>query len=217
MRAQFLDRQLKLGLRADIGPEAMAAELAKFSRANVAEYLLSEPIPPGYETFVNGRRGVAEEAVKAPGPIVYVFNWWPQILTFALAYLRGRSPVGPSKAHKDPPTAYRDSFFVLAHGREHHPRQWSLIPPDIDEVIITNEAGYHRKVDVQMMGMKPIRMSVPPGIMEDGAAAIAAKYGDLVKTKRIYSTPHSGQWIYRRGPRAGKPVASPAIVLTPWG
>ena len=217
MKSQFLDRQLKLGLKADIGPEAMARELAKFARANVADYLRSEPIPPGYETFVNGRRGMAEEAVKAPGPIIYVFNWWPQILHFAIGYLRGRSPAGPPKEHKDPPRPYRDSFFVLAGGREHHPRQWSLIPPDIDEVIITNDSGYHRKVDVQLMGGKKIRMSVLPGIMEDGAAAIAAKYGDLVEARRIYSTPHSGQWIYRRGPREGKPVNSPAIVLTPWG
>ena len=217
MKGQFLDRQLKLGLKADIGPEAMARELAKFARANVADYLRSEPIPPGYETFVNGRRGMAEEAVKAPGPIIYVCNWWPQILTFALAYLRGRSPVGPPKAHKDPATAYRDSFFVLANGREHHPRQWSLIPPDIKEVIITNESGYHRKVDVQLMGGAPIKMSVPPGIMEDGAAAIAGKFGGLVEARRIYSTPHSGQWKRRHGPRSGKLVDSPAIVLTPWG
>jgi hypothetical protein len=213
-RPQFFDRELKLGLRADIGPQAMAAELARFSKESVATYLRSEAAPPGYETFVNGRRGVAEETVRAPGPIVYVFQWWPQILGFAMAYLRGRSPKGGG--HRGRTKAYRDSFFVLAGGRESHPRQWSLIPPEA-EVIITNDAPYHRKLDVGMMGTTPIKLSVPPGIMEDGAAAIRAKFGGLVEAKRIYSTPHSGQWIYRRGRRAGKPVNSPAIVLTPWG
>jgi hypothetical protein len=91
------------------------------------------------------------------------------------------------------------------------------MPPEIAEVIITNDAPYHRKVDVQLMGAKPIRMKVPPGIMEDGAQAIAAKFGSLVDVKRIYSTPHSGQWERRHGPRAGKRVDSPAIVLTPRG
>lgn len=216
-RAQFLDRELKLALRADIGPEAMAAELARFARANLAEYLGTLSYRPGYDTYVNGRTGVPEESVVAPGPIIYNFNYWPQILEFAMAYLRARSPKGDGSGHKGRPTAYRDSFFVLAGGVEKHPRQWSLISPDIDEVIITNDAPYHRKVDVQLMGMKPIRMSVPPGIMDDAAGAIYRRFGDLVNVKRVYSTPHSGQWIYRRGPREGKPVNSPGIVITPWG
>lgn len=218
MRTQYLDRELKLALRADIGPEAMAAELAKFSRANLAEYLGTLSYAPGYDTYVNGRSGVPEESVIAPGPIIYNFNYWPQILEFAMAYLRGRSPKTPAKGgHKGRDKAYRDSFFVLAGGVEKHPRQWSLIPPDIDEVIITNDAPYHRKVDVQLMGYKTIKMSVLPGIMDDGAAAIRRQFGDLVDAKRVYNVPHSEQWLYRRGRREGKPVNSPGIVIEPWG
>lgn len=214
-RTQFVDRELTLALRADMGPEAMAAELARFARGNLADYLGTLSYAPGYETYVNGRTGVPEEAVVAPGPVIYEFNYWPEILDVAMAYLRARSPKGDGSGHKGRPTAYKDSFFVLAGGVEKHPRQWSLIPPD-EEVIITNDAPYHRKVDVQLMGMKPIKMSVPPGIMDDAAAAIRARFGDLVDAKRIYTTPHSGQWKYRRGPREGKPVNSPAIVITPW-
>jgi hypothetical protein len=113
-RPQFLTRELTLGLRADIGPQAMAAELARFSKEALVDYLRSEPLPPGYTTFVNGRRDAPEEQVRPPGPIVYVFNWWPQILSFAMAYLRGRSPTGGAGGHKGRPTAYKDSFFVLA-------------------------------------------------------------------------------------------------------
>jgi hypothetical protein len=215
-RTQFLDRELKLALKADFGPEAMAAELAKFSKQALAEYLATEEEPPGYVRYVNGREGAPEESVVAPGPIIYRFNWWPQILKFAMAFLRARSPTGGADGHKGRPTAYRDSFFVLAQGREKHPRQWSLIPPD-EQVIITSDAPYHRKIDVQLMGDKPIRISVPDNIMENCADAIYDRFGDVVKTKRVYNTPHSGQWIYRRGPREGKPVNSPAIIVTPWG
>jgi hypothetical protein len=207
---------MKLALNADFGPEAMAAELAKFSKQALAEYLTSEEEPPGYVRYVNGRKDAPEESVRVPGPIIYRFVWWPQILSFAMAFLRARSPTGGAGGHKGRP-AYKDSFFVLAEGREKHPRQWSLIPPDSDEVIITNDAPYHRKVDVQLAGGKALRISVPPGIMEDGAAAINARFGGLVRAKRVYSTPHSGQWLYQRGRREGKPVDSPGIVITPRG
>jgi hypothetical protein len=206
---KFLDRELKLALRQDMGPEAMARELAAFSRQNLADYLQTLRIAPGWETFVNGRRGLSEDQVKAPGPVVYLFSYWPEVLNFALAFLRGRSPTGPAEGKP-----YKESFFVMAGGREKHPRQWSTIAPD-EEVTITNSAPYSRKLDVGLMGAKPIKLSVPPGIMEAGAAAIRSQYGGLLEAKRVYNVPHTGQWIYRRGRRAGKAVNSPGIILTP--
>jgi hypothetical protein len=212
----FLGRDLTLALDRQAGPDAMARRLAEFSRERLAQAIASGEGAPNYITYVNGRKDAPEESVTAPGPIVYVFNWWPEIITDAMRYLRSRSPLSPARGGHKGRKPYRDSFFVMAEGVEVFTRHYKDISPDA-EVTITNDAPYSRKLDLQLIGGKSLSVSVPPGIFEDAVQAISADWGALINVKRAYTVGFSGQWIRRRGETAGKPVHSPALIMTPWG
>lgn len=210
--AGAIERQLTIMLDQQIGPEAMAARLAAFSKRQLARVIARGEGSPYYETIVNGTTGAREESVKPPGDIVHLFNWWPQVLIFGIQFLRQRSPASSPDSPRGR-LPYRDRFFVLANGTGVNPRQYHTIPLDA-EVIIGNSAPYHRKIDVQMIGREPVRINVPPGIMEDAAQAIATRFGSIVTAKRTYTLFFSGQYEIRRGPDAGKFVHSPGIVIT---
>jgi hypothetical protein len=211
-RPQFLSRELTLALDRQIGPQAQAARLAAFSRQRLQEAIASGEASPHYETFVNGRRG-REETVVAPGPIIYLFNWWPDLLISALQDLRNSVPYsGRPKAELH----YRDRFFVLANGVSVTPREYQNIPVDA-EVLIGNSAPYSRKLDVQLIGREPIRVSVPPDFFEGAVQVINHRFGNLVTAKRLYTIHFTGQYHLVRGKEAGKPVNSPGIQILPRG
>jgi hypothetical protein len=212
-RIEFFERELTLALDSQIGPEAMARRLAEFSRHKLAEVIGTGAGTRNYTRFVNGREGAREEAVKAPGDILYVFNWWPEILVDAMAYLRTRSPGSRAGGHKGR-KPYRDSWFVMADGREVNTRQYKDIPPG-SVVTITNDAPYSQLLDLQLRGGRSVNVSVPPGIVEDAAEVVRSKWGALIKAERVYTVGFSGQYVLRKEPRGGKPVHSPALVLTP--
>jgi len=205
-RLEFFDRDISAALLEDLGAPGLGDDLARFARAGLADYLRTLEDKPGVTRIVNGRIGADEDSVILPGPIVYSFSWWAQILEYALAFLHARSP---SKSGD-----YRAGFFVLADGREVQPPQFGRIAAGA-EVIIGNDRPYSRKLDVQMSGGRSIRVSVPPGIFADGASAIRAKFVDLVTVKRFYTISYRGQYTLKTGPKRGKPVNSPAIVITP--
>lgn len=224
--ARAVERQLLVALDAQIGAAAMSARLAAASKRALADTIARGQGSPLYETIVNGRTGAREETVVAPGPIVHLFNWWPQVLIYAITFLRNRSPAS-SPDSPEGRAPYRDRFFVLADGESVNPRAYHTIRPEA-EVIIGNSAPYNRKIDVQLIGRKPIKVNVPPGIMEDGAQAISARFPTLLKAKRLYTIEFTGQYI-RENRRAGsgqpwqlttgrtqdgKPVHSPAILIT---
>lgn len=213
-RLQFFDRDVKVMIAQDLGPDAVARDLAAAARKGLREYLDSLADPPTYETIVNGRRGAMEDAVKPPGPILYEFSWWGAILGYALPFLRARAPRSSSvyrHGHKGR-QAYRDSFFVMANGREVQPSGFDTIAPDA-EVTIGNDAPYSRLLDIQLIGTKPVKVSVPPGIFKDAAEAVRAKFGQLIDVRHVYNVTFRGGYRLETGPRAGKQVHSPALVL----
>jgi hypothetical protein len=213
-RLQFFDRDVKVMLAQDLGQEAVARQLAATARAGLAEYLGSLSDPPTHVTVVNGRRGAMEDAVKPPGPILYEFSWWGPVLGYALPFLRARSPQTSSKypwGHRRRHT-YRDSFFVMENGREVQPSGFDMIDPGA-EVTIGNDAPYSRKLDVQLIGLKPVKVSVPPGIFKDAAEAVRAKFGQLIDVRHVYNVTFRGGYILLDEPREGKQVHSPALVL----
>lgn len=215
-RAQVFEREVTLALNRQAGPEAMARRLAEFSREKLAETIATGEGSRYFQRYVNGVEGAREEAVRLPGPIVYVFNWWDEIIVDAMFYLRNRSPGSPAKGGHKGRKPYRDSWFVMADGAEVNTRQYRAIGNDAT-VIITNDAPYHRKIDQQMIGGRSINVSVPPGIVEDCAEMLNARWGALVNAKRHYTVAFTGQYQIERGPRAGKPVHSPALILQRWG
>src|SRR4051794_12782640 len=88
---QTFARDLQLAT-AGLEPAAIAAQLARFARSELAGAIQRGEASRIYAKFVNGRAGAPEESVIPPGPILYVFSQWGPVLEYALKYLEGRSP-----------------------------------------------------------------------------------------------------------------------------
>lgn len=204
-------RSLKTFVDATLSPAARGKAMAEFAEKTVADLIAAGKAPPSYRRWVDGVEGAAPETVKPGGRILYEFSNIAAATLFALGFLRARSPVGPG-APKDKryPKAYRDCFVVSVNGR---PIPWDSfvprsVPPDA-EIFIFNTQAYSRKIDVQLVGRRPLRFSVPPGLFDDAAKAVRRRYGNTLTAKRQYSVSFPGQHITK----AGIAVQSPALRL----
>lgn len=174
-RFDAFDRELKLAT-ADLSPEAIARELAKFARAELGK-AISAGAPQTYERFVNGRAGAAEETVVAPGPIVYVFSNWKLVIDSALDELRKRSPRRSGR--------YVSSFVVIVGGRT-VATDFSRIRADA-EVIIFNPQPYTRKIEVGAM-----RMNVPEQHFGAAASALRRRFSSAFRVERQFVSVPAG-------------------------
>lgn len=196
-----------------ISPENIAAELAAFARRELSRSIQEGEGSERYEKYVNGRLGAEEETVQPPGPILYVFHWWREIVEFALQTLAERSP--------DKSGRYKQSWFVMTPGGR--VKGFDDIPINA-QVILCNDQPYSRKIDVGHM-----RMSVPPGVVEDARKLVLAKFGNLITAKRTMIPLPNGYVLrgrFRRGYRpyarrklradtqAGAQMTYPALVLS---
>lgn len=134
-RLETFERSIKLATN-DLEPSVVARELAKFAREELAAAIASGEASPQYDRYVNGRRDAPEESVIPPGPIIYVFGYWPMIITAALDELKRRAPVKSGR--------YAGSFLVLANGVV--VRDYAQIDSGA-EVIIFNAQPYTRKIE----------------------------------------------------------------------
>jgi hypothetical protein len=139
-RLETFERDIKVAT-AGLEPDAIAKELARFAREELRKALADGSGSAMYEMIVNGRRGLSEDAVTPPGPIVYVFTHWPQVISTALTELRKRVPVRSGR--------YSGGFIVLVNGRI--VQSFTDIPADA-EVAILNVRPYTRKMEVGALG-----------------------------------------------------------------
>ncbi|CAO3445722.1 hypothetical protein [Azospirillum argentinense] len=226
--AQAFRRSLHLFVDRTLSPEAQSRRLAQRARQERDALIADGRASPSYRWWVDGREGVPEELVQPAngGRIVYRFNSLGAVTAFALAFLIERSPPR-SSAPINPRTGktahYRDGFYVGVGGKFIPAATFnpSAVPPGA-EIVIGNTQPYSRKVDVQLVGMEPLMFTVPAGLFDDAAKAVNAQYGDFVKAKRVYSMSFPGQYQlrqeqFRKGrsrKREGKPVESPALIIT---
>ncbi|KGT73724.1 hypothetical protein MA20_43045 [Bradyrhizobium japonicum] len=198
---------------AGIAPENIGKELAAFARSELANAIQEGEGSERYERYVNGRLGAQEETVVPPGPILYVFHWWREIVEFALQTAVERSPEKSGD--------YKKSWFIMTPGGV--VKSFDDIPIN-STVVLTNNRPYARKIDVGHM-----RMTVPPGIVEDVRKAVMARFGNFVIAKRTM-IPLPGGYVlkgrFRRGYRpfartklrsdtmAGAQMTYPALVLS---
>lgn len=211
-RIQTFAKDLQLAT-AGIAPEQIAAQLAAFARSELAKSISDGEGSERYDRYVNGNLGAEEETVIPPGPILYVFRWWQEIVEFALQTLVERSP--------DKSGTYKQSWFVMTPGGR--VKSFDEIPLNSD-VILCNSQPYSRKIDVGHM-----RMSVPPGVVEDARKAVLSRFGNFVTAKRTM-IPLPGGYVlkgrFRRGykqfartklrkdTQAGAQMTYPALVLS---
>ena len=83
----------------------------------------------------------------------------------------------------------------------------------VSEVFIANAEPWNRLVDVQLAGGKPVRFSVPAEMYLDCAKAISRRFGNSVSADREYDIDFPGKYRLLTGPRQGKPVQSPGLVI----
>lgn len=160
------DRDLQLAT-AGIAPDQISAELAKFARAAVADVIANRQASSSYEKYINGRRGDEEETVEAPGPILYEFSYWNEIIAFALDFLKRRSPVLTAR--------YQNAHQVMLGSQFVSPT--AEIAPD-EEVLIVNTVPYSRKIEVGFMSM-----SVERGVYQDARKAVMGRFGQVVDVR----------------------------------
>lgn len=228
MSGSFL-RSIDIAIAADLDPVAAALDFAQRVRADVAEEIAAGRAAKRFTRYVDGREGADERAVKPGGTILYEFGMMPEIAAFALAFLQARSPTGPmptggSRLYNKP---YRESFYASVGGRFIRPGEFAPASvPEDGELIFGNVQPYSRKADVQLVGRKPLRFNVPPGIFADAARAVNRTFGNFVTARAVYSMTFPGQYRIkesqaRSGSRAhnvkrwaGSLVESPALIIS---
>lgn len=199
-------RSVEVFFEGEVAPEALARHLAQVAKATAAELITTGRAPPRYTRYVDGREGAPEETVRPDGVILYRFDYMAEVVAFALAFLRARAPVWTGR--------YRESFYLGLDGRFVPAARFDAERMGtVSEVVIGNTMPYSRKVDVQLVGTKPLRFSVPPGLFSDAAKAVQRRFGNLVSAKRVYTMRFPDQYTLRTGRKAGKPVESPALVI----
>lgn len=149
-----------------VNDEEISREVALFAKTSLAELIRTGEASANHTRYVNGREGAPEEAFNVrstatPGPILYEFAWWHEVITDALAELVKRSPKRSGR--------YSRSFIVLAN--QVPVTSYGTIPGNA-EVIIFNAQPQTRKIEVGAMSM-----SVPPRHFEATSSALRRKYG----------------------------------------
>ncbi|MER8560181.1 hypothetical protein [Mesorhizobium sp. M0578] len=144
---QFFERDLKLAT-AGMEPEAINNALAAFAKQELKRVIGEGIASSNYERYVNGVRDAPEEAVQAPGPIVYEFVNWPLVINAALVELQKRSPRKSGR--------FASSFIVIV-ARRIVVTDFTKLRSDA-EIIITNFQPYVRKAEVGMLGIPELRL-----------------------------------------------------------
>lgn len=222
-------RQLSLFIDRTLSPAAQSRRLAEVARRERDSLIAAGRASPSYRWWVDGREGAPEETVAPAGDgrIVYRFSSLGAVTAFALQVLIERSPprsAAPINPQTGKTAHYRDGFYVGVNGKFIPAAVFepAAVPPGA-EIVIGNTQPYSRKVDVQLIGTRKLSFSVPPGLFDDAAKAIASRFGDLVTVKRVYTMQFPGQYQLRAEQvtnkgrprrRLGKPVESPALIIT---
>lgn len=206
-RLKFFEEDIRLKVAADLSPEAIARDLAAVAGRGLYEYMGTHPADrrPEYVRYVNGHKWRPLDQVVPPGPIVFEFNYLRQIALYGLAFLEARSPQKSGD--------YARRHFVMHDQARIRPE---AIPPDAEQIVLTNDSDYARKVHV--INAMP-RMSVPPLIFEDLRQAILARFGQVVEAQIHFLTLPWG-YVLRREGRSGRkdrakgmPITYPAVVI----
>ncbi len=209
-------REVELFISEALTPQARSAHLAQGARQILADMIASGEGSRHHKRIVDGVADASEDTVKPEGLIVYRFSHWATVCQFAISFLTARAPERTGR--------YRESFFFGFFTGEDQARArfvpWRDVVPtaitsDVTKVMIGNFQPYSRKVDVQVVGRRPIQFSVAPDMFADAARQINSRFAGIVSARRQYSVDlGSRRYIAKTGTRAGKPVESPALIIT---
>lgn len=223
--ARAFERQIQLAVN-HLKPPEFQKVVARQAREILAEHMAGMPTDTQVRTIVDGRVGAREESVRYGGVIRYEFGAIARVVQECLDWLRSEaSKVGQK---------YASAFFVgilkqesaVSRGRrvESFSMEGRKIPASRfgaasraltgnEQFIIGNERPENRKIDVQLMGFETIRFAIDDMIYDRCALAFKGRFPGF-DIRRVYTLQFTGQWILVHGPRAGRPVHSPGLVIT---
>ncbi|MDO9712457.1 hypothetical protein [Paracraurococcus lichenis] len=186
MSGSAFKRSVDVFVSRDLSEPERAAHLARVAKAGLAELQGSGRAPEAFRRFVDGREGAREESVKAEGLILYRFSLLAEAATFAMTYLLTRVPVTSG--------AYRDALWYAVNNRPISRKSWApdKLGSDVDEVILFDKLPQSRKLDVQLVGGKKLRVKVKPNFFEDAAREVRKAYPSL-DCWRLYSVDWPGR------------------------
>lgn len=200
----FFERDIMLAT-ADFQPEAVNKALATFAKEQLREVIAKGQAPNRYDRYVNGVHGAPEEAVKAPGPIIYDFVNWGVVINETLIELKKKVPVKSGR--------YQRSFVVLVNGAI--VEDYRTIPAGV-EVIIFNTQPYTRK-------MESGHIKSGAGKIERVKPVMTSRYRDVFDFTFKYMDRSDGlaagvpYILKRNGKRkdrqAGMPITYPSIII----
>lgn len=205
---KIISRKVSIQLGGIMDPRARALLVANHARRIRDELISKGEASETYRTIVDGRVGLPEESVKPGGVIVYRFSLLGQAATFALAYARERSPIGPTGR-------YRSSWVAMVNNLPWTAR-FSDIPPNA-ELVIVNSAPYHRKIHVGAI------RTVGYNLVDDLRRAVRTRFTNLdanvafVELSGViegFETPYRLKLDWgRAGRRVGDRITYPALVI----
>jgi hypothetical protein len=224
-RPKSIERILELQ-RDDISPPEFMKWHAAVARTELSIALAQSPDTPRVETFVDGRQGADENSVRFRGVIRYEFVRSMEGVAEVLRWLINEgNKVSPKYGSSFAVGVIKSVNLTLRSGStvrtaggggrlipaERFNPNSKGIPADAGFIIV-NTRSWSRKVDVQMIGMKPMVFSIPQFIFERAAVWLRARNPELV-VRRWYTSEFTGQYELKTGRRAGLPVHSPALLI----
>ncbi|EHM00527.1 hypothetical protein HMPREF9946_02567 [Acetobacteraceae bacterium AT-5844] len=212
MTPQQFNRALAIQIERDLAPAEITRRFVEGARRDVQRRIATGEVPRQFIRYIDGQAHAEDSAAKPESVILYRFNALAEAARLALLELYRRAPVWSG--------AYRRSFFLgisrdggggrYIPAADFSPRTMSA---DATEIIIGNTQPYNRKVDVQREGQRALKFSVPPNLYGESAAVVRRRF-PAVNVRAVYSVDFPNQYVLKTGPRAGKRVHSPAIILT---
>lgn len=207
MSAATFQREVQVFIDKEIAPEVMTKRFSDYAEADVAKLIAAKRASPRWRRYVDGVEGAPPESVNVGGTIIYEFDYLADVTVFALTFLEARSP------HRTGEFAH--SFYLGLDGKFVPAARFNAATMgDVQEVVIGNIQPYTRKIDVQLVGTTRLRFSTPPGLFDDAAQAIRARFGNTVTAKRVYTMQFPAAYRLKTGKRAGRQVESPALVIS---
>jgi hypothetical protein len=184
-------------------PAERSKLLAEHARRSRDALIRDGRAAPTYQTFVDGREGASEDAVRPDGRILYVFSTLARAAAFAQAYLVGASPVLSGE--------FRRSWLLLVDGAR-WTRDPAAIPPGAI-VHLVNTTPYARRLEVGRRRKPGLGFK----LIERARQQMAKRYPELAIERRFLAwrdayTLKAGQGR-RKDRAAGQRITLPALEI----
>lgn len=202
VRIQRRADALQLRLKEHATPASKRAVIGRFARTRLGAAQQHNAAVlgrvPDHEQYVDGRRGAAFETVKTNGGrIVIQFELLDEVLAEIGRMLVEESPVWKGD--------YIKGHRLFADGVE-VPAGTDL--PPADEYVYLNLVPYARRLEIgRKRDGTPFVTQVEPRIYERVFKRARRRFGNIVKLKYVYRSPHLG-YVALGGRRGGKTASA---------